>query len=100
LRHVDYGRIVGSTRGRGACIRFADSPAAPSYRKGSVMDDLRAVGGAETDNVKRKQAWLDGHPGASVKPAGDWWVARDKAGILLQRRRDLGDLMDALEGQR
>lgn len=64
------------------------------------MGDLRPVDGyVETDNVKRRQAWLDGHPGAMIATVGEWWTARDAAGILLQRRQQLGALMDALERQ-
>lgn len=64
------------------------------------MGELRPAGGiAEADNVKRRLAWLQENPGASITGAGEWWTARDAAGILLQRRQDLGELMDALERQ-
>ncbi len=67
------------------------------------MANLHAISGPEpgdleADNVKRRQAWLEANPGATIE-ADDhgWHVAKSKAGILLGRRPELGDLMDRLE---
>lgn len=62
------------------------------------MGDLRPVEGyAETDNVKRQRAWTAAGAGRVIDEDGvGWWEAREN-GILLKRRQDLGDLMDALD---
>lgn len=65
------------------------------------MGDLRAVDGyGEPDNVKRQRAWTAAAPGREIEEDGvGWWEAREH-GILLKRRLDLGDLMDALDQAR
>lgn len=54
-------------------------------------------GGYEPDNVKRKRAWEEDARGRSIEEDGvGWWEAREN-GVLLKRRQDLGELLDALE---
>jgi hypothetical protein len=61
------------------------------------MGDLRPADGyAETDNVKRQQAWCAAGEGRTIDVDGcGWWEAR-QLGVLLMRRQYLGQLMDAL----
>jgi hypothetical protein len=100
-----HGRTISGMRGRGTGHQ-ARRPRATrrggginGNGPGAIMGELRAVSGAETDNVKRMRAWTAAGDGRVIDEDGvGWWEARER-GILVKRRQDLGQLMDALERQ-